>query len=95
MSEDLKIVISLKDSKAAVGIQAPECDPVFSTIEGELPTVLERVPGLVNDARVRWGLNPRYPKCETNLEPPRPAPAAAAPRAAARPAEDPVKPRLL
>jgi hypothetical protein len=90
---DLKIVISLKGTGVVVGIQAPNCDPVFSTVEGELPAVLERVPGLVNDARARWGLNPRYPKCETNLEPQRPAPVAAPARPATR--EDPVKPRLF
>jgi hypothetical protein len=94
MSE-LKIVISLKGTVAAVGIQAPECDPVFSTVDGELPAVLERLPGLVNDARARWGLNPRYPKCETKLEPqPPPRTQVTTPARVTR-QEDPVKPRLF
>jgi hypothetical protein len=32
MSDELKVVISLRDSEAAVGVQAPECDPVFSAL---------------------------------------------------------------
>jgi hypothetical protein len=95
VSDEIKVVIFLKGTKGSIGIQSPNCDPVFSVVEGDLPAVLERVPGLVNEARAKWGSNPRYPKCETNLEPPRPAPAAAA---AARPttrSEDPSKPRLL
>jgi sRNA-binding carbon storage regulator CsrA len=33
MSDELKVVISLKGDKASVGIQAPECDPVFFALK--------------------------------------------------------------
>jgi len=92
MSEDLKIVISLKGTAAAIGIQAPDCDPVFFMAEGDLPVVMESVPGLVDEARIRWDANPRYPKCETKLEPP-PAPARVT--VPARATEEAMKPRLL
>lgn len=94
MSEDLKIVISLKGTVASVGIQAPDCDPVFSMVEGDLPAVLESVPGLVEEARRRWDSNPRYPKCETKLEP-QPAAQVIAPARSTRHAEEAMKPRLL
>ena len=70
MSDELKIVITVKETKALVGIQAPECDPMLWLVEGELPTILGGIPGLVEQAREKWAANPRYPKCETNLEPP-------------------------
>ena len=77
MSDELKIVIVLKESKGSIGISAPDCDPVFDVFDGGLDGVLQRVPVLVEEARVRWALSPRYPKCE---KPPAPAVAPAAPR---------------
>ena len=72
MSEEVKIVISLKGQTASIGIQKPECDPIFSRVEGDLPAVLESVPGLVEEAQRSWDSNPRNPKCETELTPPSP-----------------------
>jgi hypothetical protein len=70
MSDELKIVIALKGAVASVGVQAPNCDPVFSMHQGDLPAVLQMVPAMVEEAHRRWDSNPRYPKCETKLEPP-------------------------
>ena len=61
---ELKIVIVLKESHAIVGIQAPDCDPVLTNIEGDLDAVLQRVPSLVSEANQRWDENPRYPKTD-------------------------------
>jgi hypothetical protein len=94
MSEELKIVIAVKGTVASVGIQAPECDPVFSMVEGDLPAVLESVPGLVEEARRRWDSNPRYSKCETKFEP-QPAAQVTAPARSTRQTEEAIKPRLL
>ena len=94
MSEDLKIVIALKGTVASVGVQAPDCDPVFSMVEGDLPAVLESVPGVVEEAREKWGSNPRYPKCETKLEP-QPAAQVTTPARSTRQAEDAMRPKLL
>ena len=70
MSEGVKIVINLAGEAASVGIQKPDCDPVFSKVEGDLATVLKSVPRLVKVAQKCWESNARYPKCETTLTPP-------------------------
>ena len=67
MNEEVKIVITLKEHTASIGVQKPDCDPIFSKVEGDLPAALESVPGLVEQAQTSWGTNPRYPKCETPL----------------------------
>lgn len=67
MSEEVKIVITLKGQVASIGVWKPDCDPVFSKVEGDLAAVLESVPGLVEEAQRSWESNPRYPKCETPL----------------------------
>jgi hypothetical protein len=64
---ELKLVISLKDDKAMVGVQTPECDPVFFSIEGDLGAVLGGVPGFVEEAKRRWETSKLNPKCETPL----------------------------
>ena len=76
MTEEIKIVIVLKENRGSVGIQSPECDPVFATFEGDLRAALEKVPGMVEEANRRWDSNPRYPKCQSPLpQTPQPAPA--------------------
>ena len=67
MSDELKIVIVLKGERGSVGIQAPECDPILTTIEGGLDTALGRVPEMVAEAKHRWEETPRYPKCTSPL----------------------------
>lgn len=64
---ELKVVIALKDGKASVGIQAPECDPVFFGHKGDLAVVLGAVPGDVDKARKRWEETKLNPECETPL----------------------------
>jgi len=84
MTEEIKIVIILKGNRGSVGIQSPDCDPLFTTFEGDLRAALEKVPGLVEEANRRWDQSPKYPKCQTTL--PEASQAAAAP---ARPAGAP------
>ncbi len=79
MSE-IKVVLTINGNRSLVGIQATDCDPVFTPVEGELEEALGRVPGLLEDARQKWAENPRYPKCERP-----PQPATPAPRSEARP----------
>lgn len=62
MSE-VKIVIVLKDSKPMwIGMQSPECDPVFRLVEGDLQQSLDTVPGMLEEANRKWDENPRNPK---------------------------------
>jgi len=74
-SEELKIVIIVNPGKIMLGVQTPDCDPVYETLEGTLPTALKRVPKLVAEAKVKWDANPRNPKAD--LPEPEPAPKAA------------------
>ena len=84
MSDEIKVVLTLKENGGFVGLQAPDCDPVFTPFAGELEAFLGRIPDLVRDARQRWDQNPRYPKCESPLPsqaaPPSPQQAPSAPR---------------
>ena len=80
--DELKVVISLKGDKASVGVQAPECDPAFFNLEGDLKTALKAVPKFVEEAKTRWETSKQYPKCETPL-PSQAKPAAAPSRVSA------------
>ncbi len=81
-SSELKVVIILKADKAMLGVQSPDCDPVYKTMEGDLAAVLQVVPGLVAEARLKWTAAPRYPKADL----PKPvAPATTTTSAASKP----------
>jgi len=87
MAREMKVVITLKENRGAIGISSPDCDPLFFTFEGGLEQALERLPGLVAEAELRWGCNPRHPRCQHDLASPAPAQAPArqtAPRQQAR-----------
>ena len=70
---EIKVVIVLKDGRGSVGIQSPECDPVFSTVEGDLVTIAAELPALVQLAEMKWSTTPKNP--QSTIEPP-PAPPA-------------------
>ena len=61
---ELKVVIILKADRAMLGVQSPDCDPVYKTMEGDLAGVLQVVPALVAEARLKWTAAPRYPKAD-------------------------------
>jgi hypothetical protein len=71
MPSEIKVVILLKDGRGSVGIQSPECDPVFSTVEGDLVTIAAELPALVQLAEMKWSTSPKNP--QSTIEPP-PAP---------------------
>ena len=70
MASEIKVVIVLKDGRGTVGIQSPECDPVFSTVEGNLVTIAAELPALVQLAEVKWSTTPKNP--QSIIEPPPP-----------------------
>ena len=84
MNGEIKIVIAHKDDRGSIGVQSPDCDPIFRTFEGNLGTVVERVSGVVEEARQLWEENPQFPKCESPL--PSQAQPVPTTRAATRPA---------
>ncbi len=82
-ASELKVVIILKANKAMLGVQSPDCDPVYKTMEGDLAAILQVVPVLVADAKLQWAAAPRYPKADL----PKPvAPATTTTPAARKPA---------
>ena len=90
MSAEIKVVISLKDGGGSIGIQAPDCDPVFTTLEGNLEVALGRVPELVQQAQEKWAESARYPKADVPKPPPQPQPSRTqSPRGQASPAQTP------
>jgi len=72
-SNELKIVIILKDDKIMLGVQSPDCDPVYTTLKGTLAAALKRVPKLVNEAKQKWSASPRNPNANLPAPPPTPA----------------------
>jgi len=68
--DELKVVILLKGNRAMVGAQSPDCDPVFTTLEGDLAAALSQVPALVETANAKWDANPRNPKANLPEPPP-------------------------
>ena len=71
-SNELKVVIIIKENKIMIGAQSPECDPVYETLTGTLAAALKRIPKLVSGAKQKWAANPKNP--EANLPKPKPSP---------------------
>jgi len=72
-TNEMKVVIVMKGENVLLGVQAPDCDPVYTTMKGDLTKALKKVPKLVTEAKQKWEATPRYPKA--NLPEPPPAPA--------------------
>ena len=90
-SDELKIVLILNPGKVMLGVQSTDCDPVYTTFEGTLPTALKRIPKFVAEAKQKWSESPRYP--DANLPTPEPTPVTA--RTAAAPKEKPKQPSFF
>lgn len=78
-SDELKVVINLKGNRAMVGVQSPDCDPVFTTVEGDMAAALAKVPALIEVANAKWDATPRYPKADLPEPEPSPTPARSQP----------------
>jgi len=76
-SNELKVVIMMKEDKLMIGVQSPECDPVYETLTGTLTAALKRIPKLVSEAKEKWATSPRNPDANLPKPEPRPAPARA------------------
>jgi len=88
-SNELKVVIILKDDRVMLGVQSPDCDPVYTTFEGTLSAALKRVPKFVEEAKQKWSASPRNPNA--NLPTPAPTPA----RTPAAPKTKPAQPSFF
>lgn len=88
-TDELKLVIIMKADKIMLGVQSPDCDPVYTTMTGSLAMALKKVPELVKEAKEKWAANPRYPKADLPAPPAPPTPARAPVSTAAK---EPTKP---
>ena len=67
----LKVVVSIKGSRATIGVQRPSSDPHIETFEDhDLPALAQEVPAVTERARAKWEEAPKHPAYE------RPAPPA-------------------
>ncbi len=66
-SNELKVVLNMRDNRIMLGVQSPDCDPVYETLEGTMAAALKRVPKLIEEAKARWETSKLNPKCETPL----------------------------
>ena len=67
--EDLKVVVSIKDGRATIGVQRPSSDPHIESFDDpDLSGLTQEVPAVIERATVKWEDVPRYPAHE------RPAP---------------------
>ncbi len=90
-SNELKVVIIMKEDKIMVGAQSPECDPVYETLTGTLAVALKRIPKLVAGAKEKWAANPKNP--EANL--PKPKPVSTPARTPTAPKAKPAQPSFF
>ena len=90
-SNELKVVIIIKEDKIMIGAQSPECDPVYETLTGTLAAALKRIPKLVSGAKEKWATNPKNP--EANL--PKPKPVSTPARTSAAPKTKPAQPSFF
>jgi hypothetical protein len=92
--EELKVNIIIKGDHIFLGVQATDCDPKMTTLQGDLQAALERIPSFIEEANRQWDTSPHNPKSSI----PEPVPAVpirtatTASSAAAKPATAAAKP---
>ena len=70
-SEELKVVVSIKEGRATIGVRQPSSDPHIESFDDyDLPGLTQEVSAVVERARARWEESPKHPAYE------RPAPPA-------------------
>ncbi len=71
-SDDLKIVVSIKGSRAVIGVQKPSADPHIETFDDhDLTALAQEVPVVTERARARWEETPKHPAYERPAPPPK------------------------
>ena len=60
--EDLKVVVSIREGRATIGVQRPSSDPHIESFDEPDPSELVReVSAVIERARARWEEAPKYP----------------------------------
>ena len=65
----------MKADRVMLGVQSPNCDPVYTTMKGSLSAALKKVPAFVARAKQKWEANPLNPKADLPEPAPSPTPA--------------------
>ena len=61
-SEELKVVVAIKGSRATIGVQRPSSDPHIETLEDtDLPALAQKVLAVTERARASWEQQPKHP----------------------------------
>jgi hypothetical protein len=60
--EETKINIIVKGDRVFMGVQATDCDPKMTTLQGGLPAAIERLPSFIVEANQQWDVAPKNPK---------------------------------
>ncbi len=92
-ANEMKVVIVIKDENIMLGVQSPNCDPVYKTMKGSLSAALKKVSALVAEAKQQWESTPRYPKADLPEPPPSPIPARTS--TASKPAKQTAQPSFF
>ena len=60
--EELRVNIIIKGDHIFLGVQATDCDPKMTTLQGDLQAALERIPSFIEEANRQWDTSPHNPK---------------------------------
>ena len=64
-SEDLKVVVSIKDGRATIGVQQPSSDPHIESFDAaDLAGLTQEVSAVIERARAKWEDEPKHPAHE-------------------------------
>ena len=70
--EDLKVVVSIKGGRAAIGVQRPSSDPHIETFDDrDLAGLTQEVLPVIERARAKWEDEPKHPAHERPVPPAR------------------------
>ena len=70
--QDLKVVLSIKEGRAIIGVQRPSSDPHIESFDDpDLAGLTQEVPGVIERARARWEHAPKNPAFERPTPPAR------------------------
>lgn len=89
----MKVVIVIQDANILLGVQSPDCDPIYRIVKGTLAAALKQVPVLIKEAKEKWATTPLNPKA--NLPEPPPRPASARTTVASQPAKPKEQPSFF
>ena len=60
--EELKVYIIIKGDHIFLGVQATDCDPKMTTMQGDLQAALNRIPSFVEESNRQWDESPHNPR---------------------------------